>query len=155
MATYGTITYAPPAPAPNNPIPTMSETMLIGMAIGLALIVFKMSKKGSGSSFLNSIAIGSVAVLLGFTGVGLIGDVNANGVIAYLSVAGGGVSNIEYLNNEVHIINSSGVRQKIQAITPVFPATGTGSTGVYTPQCQVNDVLEPNGYCYVKFLGPA
>jgi hypothetical protein len=29
MAVYGQITYAPPTPAPTNPIPTMGETMLI------------------------------------------------------------------------------------------------------------------------------
>lgn len=155
MAVYGQITYAPPSsPAPTNPIPTMSETMLIGMAIVLAFVAFRKSKKNFGGSNLRSLAVGSLALLLGFVGANGIRDVNANGVVAYLSLPGGGTTDIEYFNNEVHIINNSGTKQKILAITPVSPATGPVSTGSYTPQCQVNDELEPNGYCYVKFEIP-
>lgn len=151
---YGQITYALPTPAPTNPIPTMSETLLIGMAISLALVAFKMTKKGSGGNQLNSLAAGCLALLVSLSGVAFIGDVNANGVIAYLSEAGGGVTNIEYANNEVHIINNSGKKQKILAMTPKPPATSVGSTSPYTPQCQVNDELEPNGFCYVRFDVP-
>ena len=155
MAVYGQITYAPPVqPAPSNPIPTMSETMLLGMAIALAFIVFRISRQSHGGSHLKSLAAGSLALMVSLAGITFISDVNANGIIAYLSAANGGVTDIEYYGNEIHIINNSGKKQKILAITPVSPAVGPVSTGSYTPQCQVNDELEPNApnnYCYVKF----
>ena len=148
MTVYGQITYTP---VPTNPIPTMSETMLIGMAITLAFVALKMTKKGN---HLHSLAAAGLALSVGWAGMSLVGDLNANGVIAYLSEPNGGTTNIDHADNEVHIINSSGKKQKIQDITPVSPGTGPVSTGLLEPQCQVNDELEPNGYCYVKFIVP-
>jgi hypothetical protein len=152
MAVYGQITYAPPTPAPTNPIPTMGETMLIAMVFSLAFIAFKMTKKGQGGSHLNSFVAVGLALFVGLAGVSVVSDVGANGVIAYLSQSGGGVTDIVYANNEVHIINNSGARQKIQAITPVSPYTVQSTAPLY--QCQVNDELDVNEGCYVMFVLP-
>ena len=153
MAVYGQITYAPPTPAPTNPIPTMGETMLIAMVFSLAFIAFKMTKKGQGGSHLNSFVAVGLALFVGLAGVSVVSDVGANGVIAYLSQSGGGVTDIVYANNEVHIINNSGRTQKILAITPVPPATSVASTAPLY-QCQVNDELDIDEGCYVRFVVP-
>jgi hypothetical protein len=97
-------------------------------------------------------ATGSLALFVGLAGVSEVSDVGANGVIAYLSQSGGGVTDIVYANNEVHIINNSGTRQKIQAITPVSPSTVQSTAPLY--QCQVNDELDVNEGCYVMFVLP-
>lgn len=150
----GQITYAPPStPLPVSPIPTMGEAMMIGMAISLALVAFKMTKKSSGNNYLNSLAAGGLALLVALAGATLIGDVNANGPVAYLSDPKGGVTVIDVIDNQVHVINNSGKTQKILTITSTPPLT-IGSTEPYTPQCQVNDELGPNGFCYVKLIPP-
>lgn len=74
-------------------------------------------------------------------------------MIAYLSAPNGGVTDVEYANNEVHIINNSGKKQKILAITPVGPNTVIGSTAPMY-QCQVNDELDQDEGCYVRFDVP-
>ena len=73
---YGQITYAPPTPAPTNPIPTMGETMLIAMVFSLALIAFKMTKKGPGGSHLNSFVAGGLALFVALAGVSVVSDVS-------------------------------------------------------------------------------
>jgi len=150
MTVFGQITYTPPT-TPTNPIPSLSESMLLGMAISLAFVAFKITKRGS---HLHSLAAAGLALSVSWAGMSLVGDVNANGVIAYLSEPNGGTKNIEYANNEVHIINSSGKKQKIQAITPIAPSTGVGSTAPMY-QCQIGDELAPDEGCYVMFVAPS
>ena len=119
MDVYGQIIYAPVNPVPPNPIPTISETLLIVMAIALAVVAFKMMKSRPGWNYLTSLTVGGLAFFLSLAVAGVISDANANGEIAYLTSPNGGVTNIEYLNNDVHIINNSGNKLKILAITPV------------------------------------
>lgn len=149
----GTITYAPYTPTPTNPIPTMSEAMLIGMALLLAAVVFRTLRNLPGGRPLASLIAGSLA-WMAVTGSNWIKGADADITDLPLTVQTGGTVDVPACGTW-SVSNQTPVPQKI---TELNAATGssfaTPDTG--TPCRPGETVLPPNPamLCTVKVSCP-
>ena len=79
-------------------------------------------------------------------------ELRANGVTLFLSSPTGGTAQVEYQNNQVHVINTSGARLRITSVN-AEPCYHVASPDPYAPQCVAGMVLSPNApnnFCYVE-----
>jgi len=123
-----TITYGPGATS----VPTMGGTMLIALAVLLALVAFRLLKDRAHSGSSMVIAIAAVTALAsGAGGVKLIADAHANSNVLEMDSESGGVISIPEPGSWV-ISNPTDVDQSINKID-YAPGCGPGMVMISEP----------------------
>lgn len=135
--------------------PTLSQTMLIALALILPVLAFRTLRNiPSTKPFAAIILAGGLAAVEAVTGYHFFPKANAQAstTTLNLSLSGGGTATANLLASTVTVTNTSGQTQIIRSIT--MTTSALGKIAIPTPgtgNCVVGTSLAPNASCLLKY----
>lgn len=129
-------------------VPTLSEWMLLGTGLLLALVAWRALRSRVNGRLLSNLVLVGAAAVLSWWGAPLVGKAMAASypTVSMTSPSGGTVT-VKQLSQ---ITNATGVSQVIRAIRPVYGAIAIPpADATQRPVCSVGLVMAPAGVCFL------
>lgn len=146
----GGVGYMPGALGAAAPIPTLSEWMLMSLALLLAVLAWRVLRARTGGRPLASVILCGALALGALSGNDLLRDARAMVATLTFSSPTGGSVTVQMLNTEYEITNVTTVPQQVVSVTPLLGNVAVPTTG--SPQCAVGLVVAPTAKCFIRFV---
>ncbi len=135
--------------------PTLSDTMLIALAVLLPIVAIRVMRKKQGSLLMMMVLMLGVSAFEVFTGIPLIVKSFAGGGIALVAGTTSYTYNSVSSGSTISVYNNTGSPQTINGLSNTQGWNFVAPTGKGQIQCQIGTPVANATSCYIKVVAPA